>query len=222
MQRLGGAGGVGASGIGAGGRRHGSPRMVEGEGSASRRRLSPLATEPEGSKPANTGWSSIFKGDDLSYQILEKIGVNHRKLLLSVNKDTHATVVGYCKENDVYNLNLLNVESTEEIHQKLIKMKDVNKIKITGLHDEAKFNSFIEELSKLSDVTFNTIQCDLSGNQLTDDQFQQMNNALLSKMNQLKSLNLEDNNIEAAGAVAIAQCENMKQITSLNLDLNNI
>ena len=98
----------------------------------------------------------------------------------------------------MYNLNLLNVESTEEIHQKLIKMKDVNKIKITGLHDEAKFNSFIEELSKLSDVTFNTIQCDLSGNQLTDDQFQQMNNALLSKMNQLKSLNLEDNNIEAA------------------------
>ena len=100
MQRLGGAGGVGASGIGAGGRRQGSPRMVEGEGSSSRRRLSPLATEPEGSKPANNGWSSIFKGDDLSYQILEKIGVNHRKLLLSVNKDTHATVVGYCKEND--------------------------------------------------------------------------------------------------------------------------
>ena len=122
----------------------------------------------------------------------------------------------------MYNLNLLNVESTEEIHQRLIKMKDVNKIKITGLHDEAKFNSFIEELSKLNNATFNIIQCDCSGNQLTDDQFQQMNNALLSKMNQLKSLNLEDNNIEAAGAVAIANSSHMSNLSSLNLEKNNI
>ena len=81
---------------------------------------------------------------------------------------------------------------------------------------------FKDALSKLNNATFNTIQCDCSGNKLTDDQFQEINNALLSKMKQLKSLNLEDNKIEAAGALAIAQCENMKQITSLNLDLNNI
>ena len=36
-------------------------------------------------------------------------------------------------------------------------------------------------------------------------------------MKQITSLNLEGNNIKTLGAVAIAQFENMKQITSLNL-----
>ena len=101
-------------------------------------------------------------------------------LLLTCKQKIHSQVL--------YNLNLSNVESTEEIHQKLIQMNDVNKIKITGLNKKGKLELFKDALSRLNNVTFNTIQCDLSGNQLTDDQFKEINTALLSKMKCLKSI----------------------------------
>ena len=74
---------------------------------------------------------------------------------------------------------------------------------------------FKEALSKLNNATFNTIQCDCSGNKLTDDQFKEINTVLLSKMKRLTSLDLYNNKIGAEGATAIA--ENLTKLTWLNL-----
>ena len=73
-------------------------------------------------------------------------------------------------------------------------------------------SELVAALSRLSDDTFNTIQCDLSGNKLTDD----LNNIAIKN----EHLNLANNNIGDDGATAIAT--NMSNLKSLNLLGNNI
>ena len=126
------------------------------------------------------------------------------------------------KRKHVFHLDLTKYKTDEGMKAILKKLRSVDKIKITGLNKEGKFEQFNRALSRLGEVNFNTIQCDLSGNRLTKDQFSQINNALLSKMTGLKSLNLHDNNIGSEGASAIAQSEHMKQLTLLDIGWNNI
>ena len=224
---LGGTTGGVAPGFVSGGGRQGSPRSAGSTGSVSQRRSSPPAREPEGSKPNSLKLGEVFKNRDVLLQILSHTKVDQINMLEKVNKAIKDNVFEYCKTKNVYRLDLSNVESAEKIHQLLMKIKDVDKIKITGLnkkdkYKKAKFNLFNQALNTLKDVTFNTIQCDLSRNQLTKNQFKQINTRLLSKMSRLTSLNLYNNNIEAAGATAIANSQYMSNLTSLDLFNNKI
>ena len=126
------------------------------------------------------------------------------------------------KRKHVFHLDLTKYKTDEGMKAILKKLRSVDKIKITGLNKEGEFEQFNRALSRLGEVNFNTSQCDLSENGLTKDQFSQINNALLSKMTRLKSLNLHDNNIGSEGASAIAQSEHMSKLTSLNLYNSNI
>ena len=200
----------------------GSPSSALSAGNVSQRRSSPPAIEPEGSKPDNYNLGEVLEDQYLLSQILSHTKVDQINMLEKVNKAIKDNVFEYCKTKNVYRLDLSNVESAEKIHQLLMKIKDVDKIKITGLNIEGKFELFNLDLNSLSDVTFNTIQCDLSGNQLTENQFKEINTRLLSKMSRLTSLNLFNNKIGDAGAWAIAQSEHMSSLTSLNLEAINI
>ena len=131
--------------------------------------------------------------------------------------------VVYTEKNDhVFHLDLTKYTTADGIEPILKKLTSVHKFKISGLNEEGKLGLFETALQELSDVTFNTIQCDLSGNQLNSDQFKKINTILLSKMNRLTSLNLRGNNIGDAGARAIANSQHLSKLTSLNLTRNNI
>ena len=119
------------------------------------------------------------------------------------------------RHNKVFHLDLEKYETVDEIKTILEKLRDLDKIKITGLNKNGKLELFKDALSRLNNATFNTIQCDCSENKLTDDQFKEINTALLSKMKRLTSLDLYNNKIEAEGATAIA--EHLTNLTSLNL-----
>ena len=202
---LGGVGG-GAVRVGAGGSRQGSPKI-------NRRPSSSFSHEKE----------YVSKLSELPIDILSNVTSHLRAADLNIfaqvnvkfNKATYSE-----RHNKVFHLDLEKYETVDEIKTILEKLTYLDKIKITGLNKNGKLELFKEALSKLNNATFNTIQCDCSGNKLTDDQFKEINTVLLSKMKRLTSLDLYNNKIGAEGATAIA--ENLTKLTWLNLGNNNI
>ena len=139
----------------------------------------------------------------LSGVVINHLSAKELNVFTQVNKECNQ--LPYSKTNShVFHLDLTKYETVDRIQSILKKLSSVDKIKITGLNKKGKLELFNEALSKLSNVTFNTFQCDLSRNQLTADQFKQINTTLLSKMPKLTSLDLSYNHIGDEGATAIA------------------
>ena len=196
----------GAVRVGAGESRQGSPK---------------INYQPSSPSNQKKGYVSVLS--ELPIDILSNVTSHLRAADLNIfaqvnvkfNKATYSE-----RHNKVFHLDLEKYETVDEIKTILTKLQSVDKIKITGLDKNGKLELFKDALSRLNNATFNTIQCDCSENQLTDDQFKEINTALLSKMKWLKFLNLKNNKIGAAGAKAIA--EHLTNLTSLNLRGNNI
>ena len=118
----------------------------------------------------------------------------------------------------VFELDLSKYDTPKDIEEKLIQIKALIKIKISGMHYAGEFERFSQALNNLgADVEFNAKNCDLSLNGLSKNEFLTIKKSLLLKMPNLKSLNLGENYIGAAGAKVIANSPYLNRLTSLDL-----
>ena len=131
---------------------------------------------------------------------------------MSVDKQLWDDTWKYNESNTYYELDLRRFTDLDKLKIILKKVKDIKKLKISGLNNPEKLELFINTINSLGPtVRFDNLShLDLRGNDLSSDSFARLNTALLRRTTSLRSLNFSFNKIGDAGARAIANSEYMK------------
>ena len=129
-----------------------------------------------------------------------------------------------CLSTRCCELNLTTVHDKNQLIIFLEKIKDIKKLKIRGLHNPAKLKLFINAINSLdATVRFDNLShLNLSRNGLSSNNFLELHDVFLSRTKLLMYLNLTDNDIEADGAIGIANSTYLQHLTSLDISVNNI
>jgi Leucine-rich repeat (LRR) protein len=152
-------------------------------------------------------------------RIMVNLDARSLKGLESTSLYVANSVEAYCSENKVYHLNLSQCTSKQQIIDKLKCIKDVSKLKITGLQKDTKCGWFIEALADSAHLSSLT-SLDLWGNNIGDEGARAIANS--AHFSSLTSLNLRRNTIGPEGATAIANSAYLSALTLLDLSANNI
>jgi len=132
---------------------------------------------------------------------------------------------GYTKTTPRFKLDLTTDDYDNQLRSFFEKINDIQILKIKGLGDPKKLEMFKKELGKLNinDKFNNLSYLDLSDNALSSDNFIELNDIFLSRINSLKALNLTGNQeFGYKGVRALARSEHMKNLILLNLNATKI
>ena len=132
---------------------------------------------------------------------------------------------GYTKTTPRFKLDLTTDDYDNQLRSFFEKINDIQILEIKGLGDPKKLEIFKKELGKLNinDKFNNLCYLDLSDNALSSDNFIELNDIFLSRINSLKALNLTGNQeFGYKGVRALARSEHMKNLILLNLNATKI
>ena len=145
-----------------------------------------------------------------------------KAVTINPSKSLQIDNVGVIQKGFTLELEYIDQEKSYQLAQFLFDTKNVTKLKIKGL--SCKWNILRTALEGKPELRFDNLkELSLANNAISYEIFEEINNILISCMTSLTYLNLGCNSVPCAnyigcdGAIAIAESENMKSLTYLNL-----